>query len=141
MMMMKIKTYSELITLPTFEERFRYLKLDGVVGKSTFGFDRYLNQRFYTSKEWKKIRNEIILRDNGLDLGIDDHVIVGKIYIHHMNPIMAKDIVDQTRYLLDPEFLICVSHITHNAIHYGDESLLPQSLIERRPNDTCPWKI
>lgn len=138
---MKIKTYSELITLPTFEERFRYLQLDGTVGKSTFGFDRYLNQKFYTSKEWKKIRNEIILRDNGLDLGIEDHPIVGKIYIHHMNPIMAKDIVDQTRYLLDPEFLICVSHITHNAIHYGDENLLPRPLIERRPNDTCPWKV
>lgn len=137
----KIKTYSELITLPTFEERFRYLQLEGVVGKSTFGFDRYLNQRFYTSKEWKKIRNEIILRDNGLDLGVEDHEIVGKIYIHHMNPIMAKDIVDQTRYLLDPEFLICVAHSTHNAIHYGDESLLPQPLVERRPNDTCPWKL
>ena len=137
--MKMIKTYSELITLPTFEERFRYLKLDGVVGKSTFGFDRYLNQKFYTSKEWKKIRNEIILRDNGLDLGMEDHEIIGKIYIHHMNPIMAKDIVDQTRYLLDPEFLICVSHNTHNAIHYGDEDLLPRSIIERRPNDTCPW--
>lgn len=141
MMMTKIKTYSELITLPTFEERFRYLQLDGKVGKSTFGFDRYLNQKFYTSKEWKKIRNEIILRDNGLDLGMEDHEIIGKIYIHHMNPIMAKDIVDRTRHLLDPEFLICVAHNTHNAIHYGDETLLPQPIIERRPNDTCPWRL
>lgn len=136
-----IKTYSELITIPTFEGRFRYLKLDGVVGKSTFGFDRYLNQQFYTSKEWKRIRNEVILRDNGLDLGMEDHEIAGKIYIHHMNPILANDIVDRTRYLLDPEFLICVSHNTHNAIHYGDEGLLPKPLVERRPNDTCPWKV
>lgn len=141
MKMTTIKTYSELITFPTFEERFRYLQLDGVVGKSTFGFDRYLNQKFYTSKEWKKIRNEIILRDSGLDLGMEDHEIIGKIYIHHMNPILAEDIVDQTRYLLDPEFLICVSHNTHNAIHYGDESMLPQPLVERRPNDTCPWRL
>ena len=139
--MTTIKTYSELITLPTFEERFRYLKLDGTVGKSTFGFDRYLNQQFYTSKEWKRLRNEIILRDNGLDLGMEDHEIGGKIYIHHMNPILANDIVERSRYLLDPEFLICVAHNTHNAIHYGDEGLLPKALIERRPNDTCPWKL
>lgn len=136
-----IKTYSELITLPTFEERFRYLQLDGVVGKSTFGYDRYLNQQFYTSKDWKRVRNQIILRDNGLDLGMEDHAINGKIYIHHMNPLMVNDLVDKTRYLLDPEYLICVSHSTHNAIHYGDESLLPQPIVERRPNDTCPWKL
>lgn len=136
-----IKTYSELITLPTFEERFKYLQLDGVVGKSTFGFDRYLNQQFYTSKDWKRVRKEIILRDNGLDLGVEDHEIAGKIYIHHMNPLMVRDLVDKTIYLLDPEFLICVSHNTHNAIHYGDDSLLPQPIIERRPNDTCPWKL
>lgn len=135
-----IKTYSELITLPTFEERFRYLKLDGKVGKSTFGFDRYLNQQFYTSADWKRLRNKIILRDSGLDLGVEDHVIANKIYIHHMNPLMVRDLVDRTEFLLDPEYLICVSHHTHNAIHYGDESLLPQPIIERRPNDTCPWR-
>lgn len=136
-----IKTYSELITLPTFEERFRYLKLDGKVGKSTFGFDRYLNQQFYTSADWKRLRNKIILRDSGLDLGVEDHVIANKIYIHHMNPLMVRDLVDRTEFLLNPEYLICVSHHTHNAIHYGDESLLPQPIIERRPNDTCPWKL
>ena len=136
-----IKTYSELITLPTFEERFRYLKLDGKVGTSTFGFDRYLNQQFYTSADWKRLRNKIILRDSGLDLGVEDHVIANKIYIHHMNPLMVRDLVDRTEFLLNPEYLICVSHHTHNAIHYGDESLLPQPIIERRPNDTCPWRL
>lgn len=136
-----IKTYSELITLPTFEERFRYLKLDGKVGKSTFGFDRYLNQQFYTSADWKRLRNKIILRDSGLDLGVEDHVIANKIYIHHMNPLMVRDLVNRTEFLLNPEYLICVSHHTHNAIHYGDESLLPQPIIERRPNDTCPWRL
>lgn len=140
MKMTKIRTYSELITLPTFKERFEYLKLDGKIGQSTFGFDRYLNQRFYSSQEWKRIRNSIILRDMGLDLGVEDHAIAGKIYIHHMNPIMSNDIIDQTEYLLNPEYLISVAHITHNAIHYGDESLLPQPLVERRPNDTCPWR-
>ena len=137
---MKIRTYSELITLPTFQERFDYLKLDGKVGQDTFGFDRYMNQRFYSSGEWKRIRNKIILRDNGCELGLDDYTIVGGIYIHHMNPIMPKDIIDQTQFLLNPEYLIAVSRGTHQAIHYGAESLLYNVPIERTQNDTCPWR-
>lgn len=140
MKMTKIRRYSELITLPTFEERFQYLKLDGKVGKETFGFDRYLNQQFYHSQEWKRIKNHVILRDNGWDLGMEDYVIDGRIIIHHMNPIMTLDIVDQTKYLLDPEYLISVAHITHNAIHYGNEDLLPKPIVERRAFDTCPWR-
>lgn len=135
-----IKTYSELITIPTFKERFEYLKLNGKVGKDTFGFDRYLNQIFYSSSEWRRIRNQVILRDNGCDLGVEGYEISGKIYIHHMNPILAKDIVDRSEFLLNPDYLICVTHNTHNAIHYGDVDLLPLPLVERRPNDTCPWK-
>lgn len=137
---MTIKTYSELITLPTFEERFRYLQLKGVVGKDTFGFDRYLNQKFYRSAEWKRIRDQVIIRDNGCDLGIEDRSIYGKILIHHMNPITEKDIIYATDALINPEFLICVTHNTHNAIHYGDEDLLVKGPVIRTPNDTCPWK-
>ena len=137
---MSIKTYSELIQLPTFEERFQYLKLSGEVGKETFGFDRYLNQNFYRSAAWKRVRDQVIVRDNGCDLGIDDRTIYGKILIHHMNPINDRDILDLTDILLNPEYLICVSHITHNAIHYSDESLLPSEPIVRFKNDTCPWK-
>lgn len=139
-MTMIIRTYSELITLPSFEERYRYLKLDGSVGKETFGFDRYLNQDFYRSKEWKHIRDEIIVRDFGCDLGIRDREIPTRIYIHHMNPISVKDITNATEFLLNPDYLICTSHSTHNAIHYGDESLLVIAPVERRKNDTCPWK-
>lgn len=137
---MSIKTYSELIHLPTFEERFQYLKLSGAVGKETFGFDRYLNQNFYRSAAWKRVRDQVIVRDNGCDLGIDDRIIYGKILIHHMNPINDRDILDLTDILLNPEYLICVSHITHNAIHYSDESLLPSEPVVRFKNDTCPWK-
>ena len=137
---MSIKTYSELIQLPTFEERFQYLKLSGAVGKETFGFDRYLNQNFYRSAAWKRVRDQVIVRDNGCDLGIDDQIIYGKILIHHMNPINDRDILDLTDILLNPEYLICVSHLTHNAIHYSDESLLPSEPIVRFKNDTCPWK-
>ena len=137
---MSIKTYSELIQLPTFEERFQYLKLSGGVGKETFGFDRYLNQNFYRSAAWKRVRDQVIVRDNGCDLGIDDRIIYGKILIHHMNPINDRDILDLTDILLNPEYLICVSHLTHNAIHYSDESLLPREPIVRFKNDTCPWK-
>ena len=137
---MSIKTYSELIQLPTFEERFQYLKLSGEVGKETFGFDRYLNQNFYRSAAWKRVRDQVIVRDNGCDLGIDDRTIYGKILIHHMNPINDRDILDLTDILLNPEYLVCVSHITHNAIHYSDESLLPSEPIVRFKNDTCPWK-
>lgn len=135
-----IRTYSELILLPSFQERYEYLKLDGIVGEDTFGFDRYLNQQFYRSAEWKRIRDLVIVRDNGCDLGIDGYFIQGRVYIHHMNPISQKDIVSKTSLLIDPEYLICVSHDTHNAIHYGDEKLLRRDPIERRPNDTCPWK-
>ena len=135
-----IKTYSELIRLPTFEERFEYLRLDGRVGEDTFGFDRYLNQLFYRSYEWRKIRDYVIVRDNACDLGVEGYDIYGKVLIHHMNPITARDIESRTDLLLDPEYLICVTHDTHNAIHYGDENLLFKAPIVRRPNDTCPWK-
>lgn len=138
---MIIRTYSELITLPTFEERFKYLQLNGAVGKDTFGFDRYLNQKFYRSPEWKRIRNEVIIRDNGCDLGVEGYEIYGQtIMIHHMNPITIKDIADASEYLLNPEYLITTVHNTHNAIHYGDEELLCLGPIVRTPNDTCPWK-
>lgn len=136
-----LRTYSELIALPTFEERFQYLKLSGVVGKDTFGFDRYLNQQFYRSAEWKRIRDQVIVRDNGCDLAIEDRLIHGKILIHHMNPITEQDVLKHSDLLINPEYLICVSHITHNAIHYGDEDLLVASKpVIRTPNDTCPWK-
>ena len=138
--MRTIRTYSELMRLPTFEERFRYLKLDGLVGKDTFGFDRYLNQEFYRSKEWKEVRDFVIVRDNGCDLGMDGYEIVGRIYIHHMNPITVNDIVHSSDFLLNPDYLICVSHNTHNAVHYGDEDLLVTVPVERRKNDTCPWR-
>lgn len=138
--MTNIRTYSELIALPTFEERFNYLKLSASVGKETFGFDRYLNQNFYRSQEWKRIRDLVIIRDNGCDLGIEERPISGRILIHHMNPISAKDIQCMTDFLLDPEYLISTVHATHNAIHYGDESLLLLNPVERTKNDTCPWK-
>ena len=137
---MSIKTYSELILLPTFEERFEYLRLNGAVGKDTFGYDRYLNQAFYTSYEWKKIRDQIIIRDNGCDLGIPGREIGRRIYIHHINPLRKDDIVSHSEYLRNPEFLICTSFKTHNAIHYGDINLLPRDPVERKPNDTCPWR-
>lgn len=137
---MNIRTYSELIQIPTFEERFQYLQLNGLVGKETFGFDRYLNQVFYRSAAWKRIRDQVIIRDNGCDLGIEDHAILGKVLIHHMNPINEEDILNATSILLNPEYLICVSHNTHNAIHYGDENLLIKAPIIRTKNDTCPWK-
>ena len=140
MMSMKIRTYSELIAFSTFEERFRYLKLTACVGDETFGFDRYLNQQFYHSAEWKSLRNEIIIRDNACDLGISDRELNKRIIIHHMNPITKNDLIHQTDYLLNPEYLICVSHKTHQAIHYGDESILDDGVIERSKNDTCPWR-
>ena len=139
-MTMKIRTYSELILLPTFEERFEYLRLDGKVGEDTFGFDRYLNQLFYRSQEWRKIRDYVIVRDNACDLGVEGCDIYSKVLIHHMNPITARDIEKRTELLLDPEYLICTTHNTHNAIHYGDENLIIKSPIVRTKNDTCPWK-
>ena len=135
-----IKTYSELIKFTTFEERFDYLKLSGHVGEETYGFDRWMNQRFYQSSEWKQIRTHVIVRDSGCDLGILGQEISNHIIIHHINPILAHDIEESTEYLLDPEFLICTSHNTHQAIHYGDERLLVGEPVVRTPNDTCPWK-
>ena len=135
-----IRNYSELITLRTFKERFEYLKLDGIVGEETFGFDRYMNQIFYKSKEWASVRREVIIRDNGCDLGVDGNEIHGKILIHHMNPINLSDIVHKTDELLNPDYLITTVLSTHNAIHYGDASLLPALPVERRANDTCPWR-
>lgn len=136
-----IRTYSELIQIPTFKERFRYLKLSGSIGEATFGYDRYLNQNFYRSNEWKTVRNNIIVRDMGCDMALEGYEIGGKIFIHHINPINVDDIVNVTEHLMNPEFLVCVSQETHNAIHFGDESILRSKvLVERRPNDTCPWK-
>lgn len=135
-----IRSYSELCTLNTFEDRYEYLRLSGAVGKDTFGFDRYLNQIFYRSQEWKSVRDKVIIRDDGCDLGVKGYEIHGRIYIHHMNPIMLKDIEQRTDFLLNPEYLISTTHSTHNAIHYGDESLLPLVPKERSANDTCPWK-
>ena len=137
---MSIRTYSELITLPTFEDRFEYLQLNGAVGEETFGFDRYLNQVFYRSRRWKLIRDSIIIRDNGCDLGVEGYDIYGKIIIHHMNPLTIRDIEHESDYLLNPEFLISTTLNTHNAIHYGDKNLLITAPVERRKNDTCPWK-
>ena len=138
--MMNIRTYSELITLPTFEERFKYLQLNGQVGESTFGFDRYMNQVFYRSQKWKSIRDFVIIRDCGCDLGVEGYDIYGKIIIHHMNPLSMRDIETESDFLLNPDFLICTTHNTHNAIHYGDENLLVTAPIERTKNDTCPWR-
>lgn len=135
-----IRRYSELILLPTFLERFGYLSLSGKVGEETFGFDRYLNQLFYRSKRWRSVRNEIIVRDNGCDLGIDGLDISDKIIVHHMNPVSLEELEFDNENLYNPDFLICVSHQTHNAIHYGDANLLPKAPVERKPNDTCPWK-
>ena len=137
---MIIRSYSELIKLPTFEERFRYLQLKGTVAEETFGFDRYLNQTFYKSQRWKEIRDYVIIRDNGCDLGIEGREIQGRIIIHHMNPITFSDIEKESAFLLDPEYLISTIHNTHNAIHYGDESLLITAPVERSKNDTCPWR-
>ena len=135
------RTYSELIKLKTFEERFDYLKLNGTVGKDTFGFDRYMNQLLYhNSKEWKAVRNKVIVRDNGCDLGMEGYDILGRILVHHLNPITIDDIKNRSPTIFDLNNLICVSHNTHNAIHYGDENLLVKAPIERKLNDTCPWK-
>lgn len=135
-----MRTYTELIQLPTFEERFKYLQLNGVVGEDTFGFDRYLNQVFYRSQKWKDVRDLVIIRDKGCDLGISDRAIHGKIIIHHMNPIRLIDVEKESAFLLNPEYLICVTHNTHNAIHYGDDNLLVKAPVERSRNDTCPWR-
>lgn len=137
---MSIKCYSELMLFPTFQARYQYLRLNGAVGKETFGFDRYMNQFFYRSPEWRRVRDLVITRDEGCDLGISGRNIFGRIVIHHMNPIRPEDIRNRSEFLLDPEYLITTIHDTHLAIHYGDEHLLLQEPVERRPNDTCPWK-
>lgn len=139
--MNKIRTYSELVKLKTFEERFNYLKLDGVVGEETFGFDRWLNQAFYKSKEWQRTRDYVIARDLGCDLGITDREIIDEvILIHHMNPISKEDIINRTDFLLNPEYLITTIDNTHRAIHYGNEEMLVKAPVERFKNDQCPWR-
>lgn len=138
-MSMKIRKYSELKRIETFEERYRYLALRGNVGRSTFGFDRYINQQFYNSTEWRRVRNQIISRDNACDLGVDGYEIHKRLYIHHMNPMSIGDIEQGDPRILDPEFLITTTHKTHNAIHYGDETLLSRPLVERKSGDTKLW--
>lgn len=137
---MAFRSYSELKRLPTFKERYEYLRIGGLVGESTFGFERFLNQALYTSQRWRLLRNQIIVRDNGCDLGVEGYDIYDKIIIHHMNPLTREQMEEPDDSMFDPEYLICVSHNTHNAIHYGDASLLRQEYVPRRPNDTCPWK-
>lgn len=140
-MSQKIRTYSELMKLSTFEERYEYLRIGGTVGEDTFGFDRYINQMFYKSDEWQAIRDYVILRDNGCDLGIPDREIgENRIIIHHMNPISKEDILNRTEFLLDPEYLITTIKNTHDAIHYGNKDSLYKGPIERSKNDTCPWR-
>lgn len=138
--MKAIRTYTELAKLPTYEERFAYLRLDGTVCDETFGNDRYLNQILYKSPRWRKVRREVIIRDNGCDLGVEGYEIRGRIIVHHMNPITLDDIIHERDSVFNPEYLICTVHNTHNAIHYGDESLLVTAPIERAKNDTCPWR-
>ena len=138
---MKTRCYSELIQLPTFEARYDYLRIGGVVGESSFGFDRWLNQEFYrVARDWHRIRDLVIVRDNGCDLGIDDRSIGNRIIVHHMNPLTVEDLEGRNPMALDPEFLICVSLSTHNAIHFGDKNLLSKPPVTRMPGDTCPWR-
>lgn len=140
LMSRKIKTYSELAKLDSFVDRFNYLKLSAAVGKSTFGFDRYMNQFFYHSDRWKEVRDIVIARDKACDLGVEGFDLHGKIIVHHMNPLLLNDIVTDSEFLLNPEYLIATCHRTHNAIHYGDENLLTIGPALRSANDTCPWK-
>lgn len=139
--MKKLKSYSELKELKTYEQRFKYLQIGGRIGIETFGYDRYLNQMFYNLPNWKKVRDQVIIRDNGCDLGLEGYSISGKVIIHHINPITIDDVLEGNPEIFDPEYLVCVSHATHNAIHYGDETYPRKfEVIERRPNDTVPWK-
>ena len=137
---MSVRTYTELISLPTFEERFRYLKLDGKIGEATFGFQRWVNQEFYHSSEWLSFRDDVIIRDNGCDLGIAGHEIFGPVLIHHINPITYEDIINRNPCVFDLENVICTQLKTHNAIHYGDENILILKPVQRSRNDTCPWR-
>lgn len=134
-----VRSYREMLQFNTHEDRFEYLKLRSSVGASTFGFDRWINQQFYRSAQWKHIRNAVIARDSGLDLGVPGYEIYDKVIVHHMNPMRPEDIEEGDPGILDPEYLICVAHNTHNAIHFGDKSLLPQPIIERQPGDTKLW--
>ena len=136
---MKIRTYSELRRLQSFEERFDYLVLRGEVGEATFGFDRWINQRFYQSRQWQQVRELVIVRDNACDLGVPGYEIYARLMVHHMNPVTSQALADGEEWVLDPEYLITTTHRTHNAIHYGDDSLIPKLLIERRPGDTKLW--
>lgn len=138
---MRCRTYTELLRLPTFEDRLRYASIGGEVGGVTFGGHRILNQDFYRSSEWKRVRDFVLVRDNGRDLAIPDRLIVDKIIVHHLNPIMVEDLGENYELLLDPEFLVCVSHETHNLIHYGVEEIVPVEYHQRFQNDTCPWKL
>ena len=135
-----IRCYTDLIQLKSFLDRYNYLKLKGQVGVDTFGLDRYLNQTLYRSSKWRRARDKVLIRDNGCDLGLDDYSIFDKVIVHHMNPLTLEDIEDDVDEIYDPEFLICCSFTTHNAIHYGDERLLPKLPVDRKPGDTCPWK-
>jgi len=135
-----MRTYRELSRLKTFDERFEYLKLNGFVGEETFGYDRYLNQTLYKSPEWRSLRRDIIIRDNGCDLGLEGYDIQGMIIVHHMNPISIDDLKTFSGDVVNPEYLICVSSLTHKAIHYSNKDLLPNLPVDRKPGDTCPWK-
>lgn len=139
-MTMNIRTYSELITIPTFEERYNYLKLNGIVGKETFGYDRYLNQLLYRSSDWRSFRDRIIIRDNGCDLACEGFELQSRIIIHHIDPITVEDIINKHPKVFDPENVVSTSHNTHLAIHYGDKNLISIGPINRYKNDTCPWK-
>ncbi len=136
-----LRCYTDLIQLPTFKERYEYLRIGGIVGQDTFGFDRYLNQRFYRSPEWKQVRRDVIIRDEGRDLAMEGYELHGNIFVHHMNPISVKDINDVSDWVLNPEYLVCVSKRTHDAIHFGDAKLLTSLPDVRTPNDMCPWKL
>lgn len=140
-LMSRIRTYTELSKLSTYEERYEYLRLDGVVGEETFGFDRYLNQRFYQNDpEWLQVRDYVIMRDRGCDLGVEGYDIPGNIIVHHMNPVTKYDLINRTEFLLNPDYLISTASRTHNAIHYGNENLLMKGPVQRTKNDTCPWR-
>ena len=136
---MRVRTYSELRRFSTFENRFDYLSLGGEVGEATFGFDRWINQQFYRSREWKQVRDLVVYRDEACDLGVPGYEIHHQLLVHHMNPILPRNLARGEQWVLDPEYLITTTHRTHNAIHYGDYSLIPQPLVERRPGDTKLW--
>ena len=136
----RIRTYKELVSIDNYLDRYEYLKLGGTVGQETFGFERYLNQKFYRTDEWRKVRDYVIVRDNGCDMAFDGREIHSRILIHHLNPVMPNDILERESWILDPEFLVCVCKQTHDAIHYGDESLLLLDPVIRTKNDTCPWR-